>query len=103
MFYGSSVWDPVLILAQIVTLQCLFYICFGLFLYMFMGLSPAGPLTVKYVFDYAAISVQTFRGWMVILTFLSSALAGALGLYIVVREEGASGCSSHLPSSKIKN
>mmetsp|Transcript_15748 Transcript_15748/g.40147 ORF Transcript_15748/g.40147 Transcript_15748/m.40147 type:complete len:158 (+) Transcript_15748:286-759(+) len=48
------------------------------------GLSPAGPLTVKYVFDYAAISVQTFRGWMVILTFLSSALAGALGLYIVV-------------------
>ena len=37
MFYGAAVWDPWLILAQIITVQCLFYLSFGLLLYLFLG------------------------------------------------------------------
>ena len=37
MFYGTQVWDPVLIVAQIVTIQCLFYISFGLLLWILVG------------------------------------------------------------------
>ena len=37
MFYGANVWDPWLILAQIITVQCLFYLSFGLLLYVLLG------------------------------------------------------------------
>jgi len=37
MFYGSNVWDPVLISAQILTIQCVFYLTFGLALWMLVG------------------------------------------------------------------
>ena len=40
MFYGANVWDPWLILAQIITVQCLFYLSFGLLLYVFLGELP---------------------------------------------------------------
>jgi hypothetical protein len=40
MFYGAAVWDPWLILAQIITVQCLFYLSFGLLLYVFLGELP---------------------------------------------------------------
>jgi protein SYS1 len=37
MFYGAHVWDPVLIIAQIVTLQCLFYVSLGVLLWALLG------------------------------------------------------------------
>lgn len=37
MFYGNSTWDPVLIVAQIISLQCLFYISLGLLLWLLVG------------------------------------------------------------------
>lgn len=37
MFYGAPVWDPALIVAQIVTLQCLFYLSLGALLFLFVG------------------------------------------------------------------
>ncbi len=43
MFYGAQVWDPVLIVAQIVTLQCLFYLSLGALLFVFVGAPPARP------------------------------------------------------------
>ena len=46
MFYGAAVWDPWLILAQIITVQCLFYLSFGLLLYLFLGESGAGAMQV---------------------------------------------------------
>jgi len=43
MFYGAQVWDPVLIVAQIVTLQCLFYLSLGALLFVFVGVPLARP------------------------------------------------------------
>lgn len=43
MFYGTAVWDPVLIVAQIVTLQCLFYLSLGALLFLFVGAQPSPP------------------------------------------------------------
>ena len=37
MFYGATVWDPWLIITQIITVQCLFYLSFGLLLYILLG------------------------------------------------------------------
>ncbi len=45
MFYGSTVWDPVLITAQIITMQCLFYASLGLTLWMFVGAASASSIS----------------------------------------------------------
>ena len=37
MFYGAQVWDPVLIVAQILVNQCLFYTSLGLLLWLLVG------------------------------------------------------------------
>ena len=79
MFYGTSVWDPVLIVAQIASVQALFYINLCTALYVFLGGSTRGPLTLELVFDY-----RTLRGVFPIAAYLVSALAGSVVLYFVV-------------------
>lgn len=37
MFYGAVKWDPVLIIAQIIAIQCLFYMSLGLLLWLLLG------------------------------------------------------------------
>jgi Integral membrane protein S linking to the trans Golgi network len=39
MFYGPRVFDPVLISAQIVVLQCLWYLSLGCLLWLLLGAS----------------------------------------------------------------
>ncbi len=40
MLYGPAVWDPVLITAQIVAIQCIFYLGVGLLMAMLVGEGP---------------------------------------------------------------
>lgn len=37
MLYGREVWDPVLICAQIVAVQCLYYLGLGLLMSLLVG------------------------------------------------------------------
>jgi hypothetical protein len=37
MLYGSNVWDPLLIIAQIISVQCLYYLSLGLWLSIVLG------------------------------------------------------------------
>ncbi|KAJ9527330.1 hypothetical protein QJQ45_025593 [Haematococcus lacustris] len=37
MLYGAAVWDPTLIIAQIISLQCLFYLSLGLWQMLLLG------------------------------------------------------------------
>ncbi|KAF5453163.1 hypothetical protein F2P56_028087 [Juglans regia] len=76
MFYGSVVWDPWLIVAQIVCLQCLYYLTLGVFLTMLVG-NRVPRMSLEYFFDYATVTASTVTGWCVIASFLFSSLAGA--------------------------
>lgn len=58
MFYGANVWDPWLILAQIITVQCLFYLSFGLLLYVFLG----EPLYLSSLRHEGSVSKYIRRG-----------------------------------------
>lgn len=75
MFYGAVVWDPWLIVAQIVCLQCLYYITLGLFMSIFVG-TRVSRMSLVYLFDYATVTASTVTGRCVIGSFLISALAG---------------------------
>lgn len=85
MFYGAVVWDPWLIVAQIVCLQCLYYVTLGLVFALLVG-TRVSRMSLFYFFDFAAVSASTVTGWCVIASFLLSSLAGAgYLLYLVER------------------
>lgn len=75
MFYGAVAWDPWMIVAQIVCLQCLYYLTLGLFLGILVG-TRVSRLSLVYFFDYATLTASTVTGWCVISSFILSSLAG---------------------------
>ncbi|KAM3699837.1 hypothetical protein ACJW31_05G056000 [Castanea mollissima] len=85
MFYGTAPWDPWLIVAQILCLQCLYYLSLGVFLTFLVG-TRVSRMSLVYFFDYAAVTTSTVTGWCVITSFLLSSLAGAgIMLYLIER------------------
>ncbi|KAK9838838.1 hypothetical protein WJX74_004249 [Apatococcus lobatus] len=94
MFYGSTVWDPVLITAQIITMQCLFYASLGLTLWMFVGAAGAATslpkgskeasLTLATLFSWRTLSLHHFAGWLVALANVLNAVVASGFLMLVV-------------------
>lgn len=75
MFYGTVVWDPWLIVAQIVGIQCLYYITLGIFLSILVG-TRVSRMSLVYFFDYATVTAATTTGWCVIASILLTSIAG---------------------------
>ncbi|KAM0859331.1 hypothetical protein ACQ4PT_047258 [Festuca glaucescens] len=85
MFYGAMVWDPWLIVAQIVCLQCLYYLGLGTFMALLVG-TRVPRLTLLYLFDFAILTPRTTTGWCAIASFILAAIAGAgFMLYVIER------------------
>ncbi|XP_061995125.1 uncharacterized protein LOC133713016 [Rosa rugosa] len=83
MFYGALVWDPWLIIVQIVCLQCLHYLTLGLFLTILVG-TRVSRMSLAYYFDFATLTVSTVTGRCVIASFVLTALAGAVYLLFLI-------------------
>lgn len=75
MFYGALVWDPWLILAQIVCLQCLYYLTVGLFMSVLVG-TRVEHMSLVYFFDFSTLTSSTVTGCFVIVSFLLSSIVG---------------------------
>lgn len=75
MFYGAVVWDPWLIVAQIVSLQCLYYLTLGVFMEILVG-TRVSRMSLVYFFDYSSVAASTVTGWCVIASFILASLAG---------------------------
>ncbi|XP_061338528.1 uncharacterized protein LOC133285337 [Gastrolobium bilobum] len=85
MFFGSVIWDPCLIVAQIVCIQCLYYITLGLFLSILVG-THVSRMSLVYFFDFVTITTSTLTGWCVIASFFFTSIAGAVYmLYLIER------------------
>ncbi|TVU34351.1 hypothetical protein EJB05_16183 [Eragrostis curvula] len=85
MFYGAMVWDPWLIVSQIVCLQCLYYLTLGMLMSLLVG-TRVPRLTLLYLFDFATLTPRTPTGWCAIASFLLAAVAGAgFMLYVIER------------------
>uniref|UniRef100_A0A7N2LNG8 Protein SYS1 homolog n=1 Tax=Quercus lobata TaxID=97700 RepID=A0A7N2LNG8_QUELO len=85
MFYRAVAWGPCLIVAQILCLQCLYYLSLGVFLTFLVG-TRVSRMSLVYFFDYAAVTTSTVTGWCVIASFLLSSFAGAgIMLHLIER------------------
>lgn len=83
MFYGSNVWDPALIIAQIVSVQCLFYISLGLIQAITIG-PTLGYITIAYIFDWGTLHFSSKLGMLNWISHVVNAVAGAAALAWVV-------------------
>ncbi|KAH7686571.1 Integral membrane protein SYS1-related protein [Dioscorea alata] len=83
MFYGAVVWDPWLILSQIVCLQCLYYLTLGLFMSILVG-TRVSRMTLVYFFDFSTLTASTATGWCAIIAFLLTSLAGSVYMFYIV-------------------
>jgi len=102
--FRYTVWDPFMILSQMSTLQCLYYVSLGIWIFIFDVLSGT-PRSLDHIFQYQvdfpknlvdmlkndiAIFSQTLlaghiHGKLLIAAFLFNALTCSLGLWYVVQ------------------
>ena len=81
--YGKEAWNPRLIIAQIVTVQCLHYIFSGL-LYTIFHFLFASRLHLDLIFSWESLSHTTAPGWMIITNVLMVSILDAVSLLVVV-------------------
>uniref|UniRef100_A0ACD5VFJ0 Uncharacterized protein n=1 Tax=Avena sativa TaxID=4498 RepID=A0ACD5VFJ0_AVESA len=86
MFYGAMVWDPWLIVAQIMCLQCLYYLALGTFMALLVG-TRVPRLTLLYLFDFAILTPSTTTGCAGLMLYVieraKKCLDFAATLYII--------------------
>ncbi|PIA14967.1 hypothetical protein COEREDRAFT_23442, partial [Coemansia reversa NRRL 1564] len=81
--FRPAVWDPLLILAQITTLQCFGYSAFS-FLAVVASLVSDMRLRPALLFDGEMVRHDTVEGWIVALSMVAMAAANILPLVYMV-------------------
>lgn len=82
--FRSSVWDPVLIVSQILTVQSLFYVSLGFWVYI-IDFILGSTKSLDQFFSYEATLFKEFQGRFLMGAYMFNALTGGLGLWYVVQ------------------
>ncbi|KAK9763566.1 hypothetical protein K7432_009633 [Basidiobolus ranarum] len=83
--FRATAWDPLLIISQIVTLQCLCYLSASLITLIIAGLTGA-DITLDNLFNFREYRGDTVFGWTLAAGWLANSAFGAfLLLHIVER------------------
>ncbi|KAJ8041552.1 Protein SYS1-like [Holothuria leucospilota] len=82
--FRSYVWDPLLIISQIATMQSIFYLGFGVWLSL-VDLVLQEPQSLDHIFSYKNLEFGTGDGRLIAAAYVLNALTGALGLWVVVQ------------------
>ncbi|XP_059117859.1 protein SYS1 homolog isoform X3 [Peromyscus eremicus] len=82
--FRSYVWDPLLILSQIVLMQTVYYGSLGLWLALVDALVRSSP-SLDQMFDAEILGFSTPPGRLSMMSFILNALTCALGLLYFIR------------------
>ncbi|OWF48061.1 protein SYS1 homolog [Mizuhopecten yessoensis] len=82
--FRSNVWDPVLIIAQIVAMQSQFYLLLGIWSYI-MNMIGKFDSSLDQVFTQTDIDVLEDSGRLNVIAFLLNSLTSALALWFIVQ------------------
>lgn len=69
MFYGAAIWDPWLIISQIVVLQCSFYLLVGAWLILFSYVFGSA-IDLAHLLNPKALCVEYAEGWPSVFAYL---------------------------------
>ena len=71
--FRYTVWDPWMIISQIMTLQAVFYVSLGLWISGFSLLSDS-PRSLDQIFSYTELQANKAEGKVLIAAFVCNAL-----------------------------
>nr|SVE76075.1 EOG090X0FH3 [Daphnia hispanica] len=79
--FRIAVWDPPLIMSQIVAVQCIMYVSLGLWIIVLLNVLAGHPVSIDYIFKYQVFFfyVSTFA------CFLMNSLISATSLWAIVQ------------------
>jgi hypothetical protein len=73
--FRNSTWDPMLIVSQIISVQCVLYFTLGAW-NILMTLLVGSHRSIDRLFSYQEIHVRDYNGQLVITAFVINALMG---------------------------
>ena len=79
--FRYTVWDPWMILAQMATLQCWYYVSLGLWLFILEAITGY-PRNLDNIFKYSSLFVSLSHGKVVVAAFIFNALLRLLFIQI---------------------
>ncbi|KXJ24310.1 Protein SYS1-like [Exaiptasia diaphana] len=82
--FRTYVWDPVLIISQIISLQASFYLFLGIWVLTIDHWSGS-ILTLDQFFSYKELNASTLKGKLLMASFCLNALTGAMSLWFIVK------------------
>jgi len=82
-YFRYSVWDPVLIVSQIITMQCIYYVCLGLWIGG-MDVILGNTQSLNQIFRYQDLRIKETGGRVIMTAYVLNSLTCALGLWYVV-------------------
>ncbi|XP_072308874.1 protein SYS1 homolog [Eucyclogobius newberryi] len=82
--FRSYIWDPVLIVSQIVLMQCIYYSFLGLWLAGVDGLVQTSR-SLNQIFSYEILGFASMQGRLSMMAFILNSLTSALGLWFFIR------------------
>lgn len=82
--FRSYVWDPCLIISQIIAVQCVFYL-FLAFWVILVDVSTGSTRSLGQFFHYEELQVLSAKGRVTMVAFCLNTLTGAGGLWVIVR------------------
>lgn len=82
--FRPSVWDPLLTIAQIITIQSLYYSSLGILVFVIDCLFGHDP-SLNHIFNYSDIIIRTWIGLFVIISYLVNSIAASFYLWYIVK------------------
>lgn len=82
--FRCAIWDPFLIISQIISLQCIHYASLSFWLStvcLLFGTSRSLDL----IFKYQEIHIRDYQGRLMICAFLMNAIIGAIAIWFLVQ------------------
>jgi len=82
--FRTSVWDPPLLVAQIIAVQCLFYVGAGAML-MILDVITGQSVSLDQLFAYDVLHVKDAKGRCIVGAFILNSLFSAIALWFIVQ------------------
>ncbi|XP_032777110.1 protein SYS1 homolog isoform X1 [Daphnia magna] len=83
--FRIAIWDPPLIISQIVAVQCIMYVSLGLWIIILLNVLAGHPVSIDYIFKYQEVNVKDVSGRLVVACFLLNSLISATSLWAIVQ------------------
>lgn len=82
--FRYTVWDPCMILAQMGTLQCCFYVSLGFWI-VILDVLAGYPRSLDQIFKYQSLFMSQSHGKLMITAVICNAFSSSLALWHVVQ------------------